>query len=272
VDRLASDAADSERQRIARDIHDSVIQPYIGLELGIAAACQKIARGDTDVTNDLERLLKMVQTGVADLRHYMGELKDASGHGDSLVAAVRRFAAKFAEASGIEVQIEGASDIRVNDRLAAEVFQMVVEGLSNIRRHTPALRATVGLECSHGHLILWIENDGANEEINYERTTVNKTVNKRAHKDVKTNNKKIANKVADIEVANEVPDKANHQEFLDKSTTAKNVDEMTEIADGTLPVAFTPRSISERATALGGQAQVELREDGGAVVVVDIPL
>src|SRR4029078_5549779 len=45
VDRLASNAAEQERKKIARDIHDSVIQPYIGLQLGLVGLRQKIERG-----------------------------------------------------------------------------------------------------------------------------------------------------------------------------------------------------------------------------------
>ncbi len=39
VDQLASDAAEQERQTIARDLHDSVLQPYIGLQMGLAGVC-----------------------------------------------------------------------------------------------------------------------------------------------------------------------------------------------------------------------------------------
>ena len=56
VDRLASEAAEYERQRIARDIHDGMIQPYIGLQLGLAAIRQKIERGNNDVGHDVREL------------------------------------------------------------------------------------------------------------------------------------------------------------------------------------------------------------------------
>ncbi len=45
IDNLASDAAEQERQRIAHDIHDSVIQPYLGLQFGLAALDQKLEAG-----------------------------------------------------------------------------------------------------------------------------------------------------------------------------------------------------------------------------------
>jgi signal transduction histidine kinase len=208
VDRLASDAAEAERRRIAHDLHDSVIQPYIGLQMGLVAMHKKLARYREAGPEDVERLLAMTNAGIADLRHYMGELRD-HGVRDSellpggLLPAVQRFTKKFAEATGIAVHVEAETALLVHDRLAAEVFQMVAEGLSNIRRHTRSIQATVTLSCQDDHLRLSIAND---------------------------------------------------------------------VAVGVVPAPFIPRSITERATALGGCAHVEWPEHGDTVIIVDIPL
>lgn len=164
VDRLASDAAEAERQRIARDLHDSIIQPYIGFQMGLAAIQQKLLLRQPEVENDVERLLALTTAGLMELRHYMGDLKEPSGQehratSAGLVPAVRRFAAKFVEATGILVQVEAETTLPVNDRLAAEVFQMVAEGLSNVRRHTQSACAWVHLACDNDHLIVGIAND-----------------------------------------------------------------------------------------------------------------
>src|SRR5215831_14923901 len=168
VDRLASDAAEAERRRIARDLHDSVIQPYIGLQMGLAAIHKKLARYREAGPEDVERLLALTNDGIADLRHYLGELQ-ANGARDSgllpggLLPAVQRFTKKFAEATGIAVHVEAETALQVHDRLAAEVFQMVAEGLSNVRRHTRSAQATVALTCCDQHLRLSIANDGATD-------------------------------------------------------------------------------------------------------------
>src|SRR6266852_1511473 len=209
VDRLASDAAEAERRRIARDLHDSVIQPYIGLQMGLVAIQKKLATHSPAVPEDEERLLALTNAGIADLRHYMGELRE-NGARDSgllpggLLPAVQRFTKKFAEATGIAVHVEATTALPVHDRLAAEVFQMVAEGLSNVRRHTRSAQATVTLTCSDQQLCLRIAHD---------------------------------------------------------------------VVAGAVPTPFTPRSLTERATALGGCAHVEWPAHGRTVlVVVDIPL
>lgn len=159
VDRLASDAAEVERQRIARDLHDSVIQPYIGLQLGLAAVRQKLMTGHGNLQDDIERVITLTSSGIAELRRYIDGLKDGEEHESGLVSAVQRFTRKFTEATRIVVHVDATTPIPISDRLAAEVFQMVAEGLSNVRRHTTSAWATIKLACHSDHLILHIEND-----------------------------------------------------------------------------------------------------------------
>jgi signal transduction histidine kinase len=217
VDRLAADAADEERQRIARDIHDSLLQPYIGLQIGLVGIRRRLAVEDidssggdrrlleliSDASAHTDRLIEMTGDGISELRGYVRGLKEAVESEGSLIPAVQRFASKFTDATNILVQVRADTNIELDDRLAAEIFQMIVEGLSNIRRHTQSVRAFIGLECSNNQLTLRIENDGTR---------------------------------------------------------------------GSVTKPFTPRSIAERAEALGGKARVETFGDAGTSVVVEIPL
>jgi len=165
VDRMATDAAEHERQRIAFDIHDTVIQPYIGLQMGLAAIRQKIQNGGSNVAGDVEHLRKLTEHGISHLRDYVSGLKSNGNGTTSLETAVRRFASKYSVATGIDVQVvfETETPHRVNDRLTAEVFQMVAEGLSNIRRHTRSSYVRVAIGIRDGVFTLRIENDGKPE-------------------------------------------------------------------------------------------------------------
>lgn len=159
IDHLASDAAEVERQRIATDIHDSVIQPYVGLKIGIAALKRKIDSDSPIASEDIDRLLKMTETGIKDLRQYISSLRSAGESDDGLISAIKRFISKFTEVTGIKVQVEVNNAIQVNDRLAAEILQMIAEGLSNIRRHTHSLSATISIKSQADVFRLEIEND-----------------------------------------------------------------------------------------------------------------
>ena len=77
--------------------------------------------------------------------------------------AVRRFATRFSEVTGIAVEVQADDDLRIEDRLAAEAFQMVAEGLANVRRHTHAPQRHGGLALHDGALRLRIENPAGPE-------------------------------------------------------------------------------------------------------------
>jgi signal transduction histidine kinase len=168
VDRLATDAADEERRRIARDLHDSIIQPYVGLRLGVSAARQAIEAGRVgEAERHLDHLSSLAESEIVALRAHVRELKDGDRavRGDLLPSAVRRFCDRFSFATGIAVRVEAdAAAADLNDRLAAEAFQMVTEALSNVRRHTDADEATVRIAAGDGRLRLEIENDGGSGE------------------------------------------------------------------------------------------------------------
>jgi signal transduction histidine kinase len=160
LERLASNAAEQERQRLARDIHDSVIQPYLGLQYRLAAIRNKLASGAADISEDVERLFESTAAEIDGLRGFVRGLKDSDGRRADLAAAVRRFAAQFGEDYDIDVRVECAGSLNVNDRLAAEVIRFVHEGLSNVRKHTSATQVTLSLGCGERDCFIRIENDG----------------------------------------------------------------------------------------------------------------
>ena len=157
VDSLASDAATQERRKIAQDIHDSVIQPYIGLQFGLAAVKQKVEHGEEILTN-VEELLTLTNSEIVDLRNYVGGLRRSESPREIFLPAVRRFAEKFSQATGLQVEINGSDNLPIYDRLAAELFQMIEEGLSNVRRHSTSTYAKLDIDIRDGHLEMQLRN------------------------------------------------------------------------------------------------------------------
>ena len=162
-------------------------------------------RGSADLVGDLDELIKIARDGIGELRDYLGSLKKAEARKQvtSLLAAVRVQAKKFAEFYGIDAKVIANGDISVSTPLRQEVMHIVREGLSNVRRHTCAERATINLREAHGQLLVEVINDKARQ------------ASKRG---------------------------------------------------------FFPRSISERAKALGGRVSVRRRSGQRTVVAVELPL
>lgn len=158
IDNLASDAAETERRRIAHDIHDSVIQPYLGIQFGLSALDQKLEAGDLSVRDNVQELLELTKHELAELRRFVWGLKAGEERMDVLLPAIERFAERFSIVTGITVDVEAHGKVKVNDRLAAELFQIVAEGLSNVRRHAFCRDARVEISCKETSLQVQIKN------------------------------------------------------------------------------------------------------------------
>jgi len=175
VERLASDASEEERNRIARSVHDRVIQPYYGLQIGLKALHSVLNNGGHNgngTTSEDERkpaallaeLMSMTSDGIDELRQYVSGLKQSRSGDTRLADSIRRFASKFEHATGIHVKVTDNTDGFVgNDRLTSEMFQMAAEALSNVHRHTRARSARVALNLEGNVIKLQVENDRGND-------------------------------------------------------------------------------------------------------------
>jgi signal transduction histidine kinase len=168
VDQLASNAAEDERHRIARSVHDRVIQPYLGIHLGLKALQRELFSNENWVDNRkalagirmLDQVLMMTEEGIKELREYVGDLKHTSAANTRLIDSIRRFTKTFEGGTGIRVGItDDSGGLKMNDRLAAEIFQMTAEALSNVHRHTRSRTAQVRVALANNSLELTVEND-----------------------------------------------------------------------------------------------------------------
>jgi signal transduction histidine kinase len=161
LDRLAREVAEHERHKISRDMHDSAIQPYIGLKFALEALDRKAAP-DGPLSKDISRLVEMANLEIVEMRRFVKGLRGQGEAGQAaLIPAIRRQAARFGELYGIQVTIDVTGEPGVDDRLADEAFHIVSEGLSNIRRHTAAATARIDVACDDRKLVLRIANPTA---------------------------------------------------------------------------------------------------------------
>jgi len=164
MDELVSRAAEHERYRISLDIHDTTVQPYIGLKLGLDALAREAGPGNP-LSRRIGELLGMTDNTIRDLRRYMTTLQDDTTlGGDSLLSAVRDQASHYHRFYGIEVEVRCDGEVQVNSQLAGALLQIVAEGLSNILRHTTAKRAHLTLHREGQTLVLEIANESPSDE------------------------------------------------------------------------------------------------------------
>ncbi|AYH45623.1 histidine kinase [Azoarcus sp. DN11] len=158
LERLADEAMATERARIGRDLHDTAIQPYLGLKYGIEALARK-ARPDNPLRDDVQALQQIALEELHTLRELVSGMRDGSNNGDdALLPALQRQAKRFRELFGIDVAVQCESAIPMRRKLAATIFPMVSEALTNIRRHTSAPRAEILVRSDDDAYVVNIRN------------------------------------------------------------------------------------------------------------------
>jgi signal transduction histidine kinase len=159
VDQLQDESASHERARIGRDLHDSAIQPYLGLKYAVECVALRIAP-ENSARAEVDALAVLVNGEVAALRELISGLRTGGEQGDNaLVPAVRRQAKRFALLFGIDVEIESPDNLPTTRALAGSMFHMVNEALNNIRKHTVARHVHVALSVADSAIRLSIRDD-----------------------------------------------------------------------------------------------------------------
>jgi signal transduction histidine kinase len=159
VDQLQDESASHERARIGRDLHDSAIQPYLGLKYAVESVALRIP-AENPARGEVDALATLVNGEVAALRELISGLRTGADQGDNaLVPAVRRQARRFALLFGIEVEIDLPDKLATTRALAAAMFHMVNEALNNVRRHTVARHVRVALSADDDAIRLSVQDD-----------------------------------------------------------------------------------------------------------------
>ncbi|MDN7122709.1 GAF domain-containing protein [Nocardioides sp. ChNu-153] len=147
----------ADRDRIARDLHDVVIQRIFatGLQLqGLRAQVAPDARPRFDAAvRELDQTIRDIRTTIFELSRLQGT---------SLRAEVLQLAAEYADALGFtpEVHVRGPVDTTVPDRESDELLATLREGLSNVVRHARASAVTIDLQADDDIVALRLLDDG----------------------------------------------------------------------------------------------------------------
>jgi signal transduction histidine kinase len=161
LESMIARAAEHERKKISLDLHDSAIQPYLGLKLALEALRRKV-EPSSPLARDLDDLCWMTKESIGELRGYVKVLNQRNAKpAVSLADGLRRQIERFRGFYGIEVDVNYLSAMPLNDQLTAEVLHMIAESLSNIGRHTKSRRVTINLSCQDAHLVTQIIDQGA---------------------------------------------------------------------------------------------------------------
>jgi signal transduction histidine kinase len=162
--RLRELAVETERERIAREMHDGLAQ-VLGYVSTKSQAVEELLANDrvADARGQLEELAAAARSIYVDVREAILGLRSPINPEVGLAGAIEEYARRFAEASKLSVRVEVSADARavsLAPEAEAQVFRIVQESLTNIRKHAGAARVVVRLDRGDDELVVELADDG----------------------------------------------------------------------------------------------------------------
>ncbi|WP_432036400.1 sensor histidine kinase [Streptomyces cucumeris] len=150
----AAHGALAERERLSREIHDTLAQGFTSL-LMLVQAVESEFEHDVPLTRrHLDLMARTARENLAEARALVAGAGPAGLDGSSLPDAVRRLAARYEEQTGARARVEVSGSVRpLAASLEVVALRSCQEGLSNVRRHAGP-RAAVALELDYGGDVL----------------------------------------------------------------------------------------------------------------------
>jgi PAS domain S-box-containing protein len=154
-------AALEERQRLARDLHDSVTQSLYSVTLLAEVARRRAQAGDAAATlEQIDRLAELSQQCLREMRLLVYELRPALVEEVGLVGALRQRLEAVEQRSGVRVQLTADDDQHIPTAMQNELFRVAEEALNNALKHAHASKLMVHLRMSDGAVELDIADNG----------------------------------------------------------------------------------------------------------------
>jgi signal transduction histidine kinase len=149
------EAAQTERQRLERDLHDGAQQRLVALSLELGMLEQRF-EANPDVRAALDQTRREVTESLQELRDLAHGIHPAVVTGHGLAVALKRLAAR----AQVPVRLTVALDVRLPERQEVAAYYVVSESLTNIAKYACASSAAVEVRHTNGRLVVEIVDDG----------------------------------------------------------------------------------------------------------------
>ena len=150
-----------ERNRLARELHDSVTQSLFSMHLTIEATRTLLGRGDVaGAGQQLANLSERARETLAEMRALIHSLRPAEMEEQGLVAALTRWTERVRRENllPVELRVEGTPALSEDEE--QELFRIAQEALNNTVKHAAATHVTVQLTTGPAAVTLLVEDDG----------------------------------------------------------------------------------------------------------------
>ncbi len=149
-----------ERNRLARDLHDTVKQQTYAARMQLSAARNVLESDTVTASKHLDSALQLNRETQQELRLIIEELRPAELEGKGLAEAVKGYAARWQQHTGIKVETLVTGDRSLPLDVEQALYRVLQEALSNVSRHAEAESVQIGLNIAPDSLTLTVADDG----------------------------------------------------------------------------------------------------------------
>ncbi len=151
-----------DRERLARDLHDGIIQSVYAIGLSLAECRRLIVKDTQQAVTQLGEAITDVNAVIRDVRNYIGGLESEIMSGKELETAMAALVRTMEGAHTLRfsLQVDPEAADRVTPSQAANLLSIMKEAMSNSLRHSNARNGLVSLRLEDGFVRLTVEDDG----------------------------------------------------------------------------------------------------------------
>lgn len=153
-------AALEERQRLARELHDSVSQALYGIALGARTARTLLDRDPSKAGEPIEYVLSLAEAGLAEMRALIFELRPESLKEEGLIAAITKQIESVRARHKIAVEADLPGEPEIPLELKEAVYRIAQEALTNTVKHARANRIVLQMDGGEEEIVLEVSDDG----------------------------------------------------------------------------------------------------------------
>lgn len=149
-----------ERTRIARDMHDGLLQDVTGISLQLAALLPQVSSASQPAAERLARILELTQRTSREAREAVVNMRSMHGDGD-LVGAVESLARRVATEGALALSVRVRGRMRlVRSEVRDAAVAIVQEAMTNVIKHAEARAVELGLAFHRTRIRLTLSDDG----------------------------------------------------------------------------------------------------------------
>ena len=149
-----------ERDRISRDLHDSVIQMIYAVTLTLDDVPDLVREAPAEAATRVDRAIDALHDVIRDIRHFIFGLQPLLLESGSLVDGLKALADEMGRNTTTEVQVMGEEPPDLPLAIVADLLAIAREALANVARHAEARHTTLALSSADDAIRLEIADDG----------------------------------------------------------------------------------------------------------------